>query len=105
MREIPLNICSACGGNWFREVDCYQFLREESVGSSCASWPDLVGRISPGPMTLLICLCGTPLAPLIGGVRGGRTPNLELVQFLDSLKDSLEWLKHHHDRELLLGVA
>jgi nucleoid DNA-binding protein len=105
MREIPLNICLACGGNWFREVDCYRFLREESVGSFWPGWPDLVGRISPGPMTLLVCLCGTPLAPSIGGVRGGRTPNVELLQFLDSLEQCREWLVHQHDRELLLAAA
>ena len=38
-------------------------------------------------MTLLVCLCGRPLKPEIGGVRPGHTPNLELRQLLDSLKN------------------
>ena len=37
------------------------------------------------PQTILVCLCGTPVAPRLGGVRGGRTPNLELSQFVESL--------------------
>ena len=40
-----------------------KFLREESLGSMCPGWPVLVGQLSIGVMTLLVCLCGSPLAP------------------------------------------
>jgi nucleoid DNA-binding protein len=56
-------------------------------------------------MTLLVCLCGAPLTPSIGGVRGGRTPNVELVKLLDSLQNGQAWLKDHHDRDLVLAAA
>jgi nucleoid DNA-binding protein len=105
MREIPLNTCRTCGGDWFREADYYEFLREESVGPFWPTWPDLVGQISPGPMTLLVCLCGAPLTPSIGGVRGGRTPNLELAHLLDSLKNCYARLKDHHDGDSVLAAA
>jgi len=102
MREIPLKTCPACGGDWFREADFYAFLREESVGLMWPTWPDLVGQKSPGPMLLLVCLCGAPLAPRIeGGTRGGRTANLERVQLLDSLKNCQAWL----DANLVLAAA
>jgi nucleoid DNA-binding protein len=104
MRKIPLNICQDCGGDWFREADYYEFLREESL-SSWPTWPDLVGQINRGPMTLLVCLCGTPRAPSIGGVRGGRTPNVELAHLVDSLQNCQAWLKDHHDGDLVLAAA
>ena len=104
MREMPLNICPACGGEWFREAEYYEFFREESVRSS---WPppDLLGQISMGPMALLVCLCGTPLKSSIAGVRGGRTPNVELLKLFDSLDKSQACLKDHHDGDLVLAAA
>jgi nucleoid DNA-binding protein len=104
MREMPLNICPACGGDWFREADYYEVFREESVRPS---WPppDLVGQISMGPMTLLVCLCGTPLKPSIGGLRGGRTPNVELLKLFDSLRKSQACLQDHHDGDLVRAAA
>jgi nucleoid DNA-binding protein len=42
-----------------------------------------------------------PLAPRIAGLRGGRTPNLELVQLLDSLKNCYARL----DANLVLAAA
>jgi nucleoid DNA-binding protein len=35
--------------------------------------------------TLLICRCGRLRVPALGGVRGGRTPNLEIADFLAAL--------------------
>jgi nucleoid DNA-binding protein len=105
MPNIALKTCPACGGDWFREADYYAFLREESVGSMWPTWPDLVGQNSLAPMTLLVCLCGTPLRPSMEGVHGGRRFNLELVQFLDSLQNSHAWLKDHHDGDSLLAAA
>jgi nucleoid DNA-binding protein len=104
MREIPLKACPACGGNWFREADYYRFLREESLRGR-PTWPDLVGQISLSPMPLLVCLCGAPLSPSIGGVRGGLTPNLELAQLLVGLENCLAWLKVRHDGDSLLAAV
>jgi hypothetical protein len=77
--------CSACGGEWFREASYYAFLPEEGLGS-WDTWPDLTGQGSWIPMTVGVCLCGTRQPPNIGGVRGGRTPNLRLTNFLASLE-------------------
>jgi nucleoid DNA-binding protein len=35
--------------------------------------------------TVLICLCGTPFRPRLGGMRAGRTANLVLQRFFHSL--------------------
>jgi nucleoid DNA-binding protein len=105
MREIPLKTCPACGGDWFREADYYRFLREERVNSICPTWPNMVGQLSMAPMTLLVCLCGTPLRPEIGGVRGGYTSNRELMQFLGGLENSHAWLTDHYDGDLVLAAA
>jgi nucleoid DNA-binding protein len=35
--------------------------------------------------TMLVCLCGTTVVPKLGGVRWGRTPNVEAAQFYQSL--------------------
>jgi nucleoid DNA-binding protein len=105
MRKMLLNTCPACGGDWFREADYYRFLREESLGFFWPTWPNLVGQLSPPPMPLLICLCGTPLRPSIAGVRRGRTLTLELVQLLDSLQNCHARLKIHHDGDSLLAAA
>jgi nucleoid DNA-binding protein len=103
MREIPLKTCPDCAGDWFREADYYAFLREESLG--WRTGPDLVGQLSLAPMPLLVCLCGAPLKPEIGGVRGGRTANLELAQLLVSLENCHAWLKDHHDENLVSAGA
>jgi hypothetical protein len=97
--EFPLRICQACGGNWFRAASFYEFQREELVGI----WrtPDLVGRISPSPMTIGVCLCGSPWSPSIGGVHGGHTPNAELNKFMSSLEQAQD----PHSGEAALQMA
>jgi hypothetical protein len=62
MRELPLKSCLVCGGDWFREADYYEFLREELLGYSWPTWPTLVGQASPQAKPLLVCLCGAPQA-------------------------------------------
>src|SRR5436305_6238598 len=101
----PLNICPACGGDWFRQADYYQFRREETLGSSWETWPDLVEQLSIGPMGLLICLCGSPLRSSIGGVRGGRTPNSEVSQFMNDCQRAKQLLREAHKGDSLLRAA
>jgi hypothetical protein len=68
-KQPPLMTCLACRGTWFRQADYYQFLPEESIGGYWTTGPDLVGKNSIIPMTIAVCLCGTPQTPNIGGVR------------------------------------
>src|SRR5580700_7426440 len=89
--RVPLKVCPACGGDWFREADYYEFLREESLGPFWPTWPRLVGQLSRGAMTLLVCLCGSPLAPEISGVLGNF--NTELLALLASLRKVLDRLE------------
>jgi hypothetical protein len=97
--------CLACGGEWFREASYFAFLPEESLGPFWDTWPDLTGQASYIPMTVRVCLCGAPLDPEIGGLRGGRTPNRELCRFLESLAKAKKQLKENHDPGLVLGAA
>ena len=83
-----MNVCPACGGDWFRQADYYEFQREETLSYFQDTWPLLVGRLSKGVMTLLV-VCGSPLAPRIGGVRG-ETFTQELTALLASLRKVLD---------------
>jgi hypothetical protein len=107
-RAIPLKICSACGGSWFREADFYKFRREETVGLIWLGWPKLklVGQDSLGAMTLLVCLCGSPLRPSISGLKdGGRELKSNLAQLLENLESCHARLKERHDRDSVLTAA
>src|ERR1017187_4104694 len=102
----PLNVCLACGGEWFRQGNSYEFQREETLSYFQETWPLLVGRLSKGIMTLLVCLCGSPLTPKIGGVRGGHTFNSELTALLASLRKILVRLEDIGTaRPVLAGLA
>jgi hypothetical protein len=97
--------CLACGGEWFREASHFAFFPVESLGSFWDTWPVLTGQDSYIPMTVLVCLCGTPLDPEIVGLRGGRTPNRELNRFLESLAKAKKQLKENHAPGSVLGAA
>ena len=102
----PWNVFPVCGGDWFREADPYEFLREVTLGSMWPTWRALVGQLSIQPMTLLVCLCGSPLAPRIGGVPGGHTFNSELAALLDSFSKVLDRLEDlRTGRSILAGIA
>ena len=101
IREVPLRICSACGGTWFRVADFHAFSREEILGPFWDTWPELVGKNSQALMGVAICLCGTPHPPSLGGIRSGRTPNLELMRFMASLESAQQCLNEVRDDEAL----
>ena len=64
----------------------------------------LAGQFSTGAMTLLVCLCGSPLAPDIGGVRSGHTFNTELVALLPACtKSSIPTLVCMCGHPILIG--
>jgi nucleoid DNA-binding protein len=90
-RTRPLiKVCADCGGTWFRESTVGEYLPKETENITLA-WAREVGPISRMPITLLFCLCGAPFRPPGGGVRGGRTPNHELVCFWKSFGRTEQW--------------
>ena len=89
MTNVLLRTCPACQGTWFREATLYEFGR-----GPYGAEPEQVSHM---PMTVLICLCGTPLRPLVGGVRGGRTPNRELLQFRGNLERAERYRESRHN--------
>jgi nucleoid DNA-binding protein len=104
-REIPLATCAACGSTWFRASDFYAFKPEQFLGPFWEGWPYLVGQDSMAPMTILICLCGTPLDPIISGMHGGYTPRKELSEFLESLRHANEQLRQLRDGSAMIRIA
>jgi hypothetical protein len=98
-KELPLRICEACGGDWFREASFYEFRREELLRYWAT--PELAGQITMGPKTIGVCLCGRPWSPLIGGLHGGNTPNADLNRFMSSLEQAQD----PHGGEAALKVA
>jgi nucleoid DNA-binding protein len=103
-RGFPLATCSACGGDWFREATYYAFLSEKGL-YIWPGWPDLVGQDSLAPMTVGICLCGTPLDPSIRGVRAGPTPAMELSRFLGDLETAKKSRQDRYDADSVARVA
>ena len=91
-----------CGGDWFREADYYEFLREELLGYSWPTWPDLVGQASQEAKTLLVCLCGTPQPHVIGGE---ITPSPSRQRFMASSENGQECLKRRNDEGSLRAAA
>jgi hypothetical protein len=89
-RGFPFQTCLACGSTWFREATFHQW----SAASSAGAMP--ITPITKMPQTMLVCLCGTPVQPSWGGIRGGRTANVELVQFYDSLERVKDVLASRH---------
>lgn len=79
--------CEKCGGTWFAELTFNQY-----SGGIYSSAPGGDLRIiSTMPQAIRICLCGHPVAPNIGGVRGGQHPNTEMGSFFKSMKDADEY--------------
>jgi hypothetical protein len=93
VKRLPITVCPACGGTWFREVTLNEFLPQEMEWVTL-SWGCELGRINRMPMTVLICFCGTVLRPRIGSIRGGRTPNWEITQFFKSFNRTHVELEH-----------
>ncbi len=102
MRVLPLKSCPVCRGDWFREADYYEFQREELLQYSWPTWPDLVGQASPQAKPLLVCLCGTPQAHLIGGE---TTPSPSRQRFMASSENGREYLKRCNDEGFLRAAT
>lgn len=98
VKNLPLTICPACQGTWFREVTLNEFADRQV--------PYQPVQIDSMPMVILICLCGTPLSWSVGGIRGGRTPNYEISRFFRDLEGVERYLNACHDSKALVkGIA
>ena len=86
-RSFPFQTCLACGSTWFREATFHQWPAASSAG---------VMPMTLMPQTMLVCLCGTPVAPRFAGVHGGKTANVEVVQFHQSLERVKNALSSRH---------
>lgn len=94
-KRIPLETCQVCGSTWFREVCLRPYVTDPARSGL---WPD---RVIPMPAWVLVCLCGALLEPNVGGVRGGRTPNLASCRFRESFAASTKCLRKSQDAEWL----
>lgn len=77
--------CKSCGGEWFFIVDFNKY------SNMYSSMPGGDLNALTQPQTLRICMCGEIFEPNIGGVRGGRTPNTLLNDFLKALRASKDY--------------
>jgi nucleoid DNA-binding protein len=84
MKQLPIKTCPACGGSWFREATLHVYWSKGNPYMTLEAY-----RANVMPMTVLICLCGTPFRQPLGGIRGGRTPNAEITKFMRSF-DAVE---------------
>jgi Bacterial DNA-binding protein len=91
-KQIPLNICPACGSTWFREITIDMY--------SCAK--ELISKVH---MQVLVCLCGTPFEPNIGGVPPSPTAEYELWAFWQSFAKAEAIIQKCHNRELVAKWA
>src|SRR5215471_3053647 len=85
VRRLPIKTCLACGGTWFRQV-VVDWPRPPGQQDAAGGIP--IRMIVHMPMTVLVCLCGTPFRPPIGGIRGGHTPNAEINHFFRSFESA-----------------
>ena len=75
------HVCDRCGSTHFAAVSYFQY----AVGHYSSAPGGDLHQIGDMPQTILVCICGEPKSPNIGGVRGGRTATAEIGSFLDSL--------------------
>lgn len=75
-------VCPHCGSEWFyeRRFEGVDGVPDSDLTYLLANRLGLPGR---GSHWVLICLCGMPQRPLIGGMRGGRSPNVSIGRFFE----------------------
>jgi nucleoid DNA-binding protein len=92
-KKLPVRKCSICGGTYFRELE---------IKSECL--PDRPLPIQ-APVWILQCLCGALQTPDIGGLHGGRTPNVLVSHFMKSLDTARQRREARADRSLVETAA
>ena len=91
-KQVPLKICLACGSSWFRQVSIERYSCAEEV-------------ISQARMQVLVCLCGTPFEPVIGGAPESLTAAQELLVFWKSFAKTEARIQKCHNSELFARQA
>ena len=69
--------CPHCGSSWFSEVTFHKYSSTAYPSSELEAKEFM-------PQSIRVCLCGWPCKPS-PQVRAGRTPNMEIKSFLDSI--------------------
>ena len=82
------HVCEHCGGSHFAAVE----FRQYAVGHYASSPGGDLHAIGGMPQVIMVCICGWPKSPNIGGIRGGRTASGEVASFLDSLRKAQAFL-------------
>ena len=77
--------CPQCGSDWLFEIVLQQYRPGYSAGAGGDLQP-----ISDAPQPVRMCPCGTVIGPNIGGMKGGRTPNVMLGSLMTALKGAAE---------------
>lgn len=85
--ETP-HVCDQCGSTHFFQAD----FRQYAVGHYASSPGGDLHPLGGMPQSILICICGWPKSPNIGGIRGGRTATGEIAEFIASLKKAQAFL-------------
>jgi hypothetical protein len=74
-------VCEVCSNTVLFEIN----LRQYRPGYSASAGGD-VQPLDDCTQVVLMCPCGNVITPNIGGVRGGRTPNVILTTLLEGLR-------------------
>lgn len=91
-RKLPKVKCEYCGSTWFREVPLEQFATMESEE------PRSLMRLG-----VWVCLCGMAVWPNVGGVRGGRTAQREIHEFMNNFQRTTAQMPARGAAERLLA--
>lgn len=91
-KQIPLQVCPACGSTWFRKSGIERY---STAG-------DLISCVH---MEVLMCLCGAPLIPERGGMPESATVARELSAFFQTLDQAAAYLDACHNSEAVTALA
>ena len=91
-KHFPLQLCPACGSTWFRKSGIEQYSPAGVV-------------ISRVHMEVLVCLCGAPLKPELGGMPESTAVAQELSAFFESLGQAAAHIGECHNREAVAAMV
>jgi hypothetical protein len=88
-KSLPLVTCPFCGSTWFREVAVNRYLPQEPAYPWELDEQEALNRTHP---RLLVCLCGAPRKPVVGGALSSQAIE-EVVSFKNGLAGALAEIK------------
>jgi nucleoid DNA-binding protein len=82
-QQLREEVCAACGSTWFRKAEFSAY--EPSQGSvlppkRLAPWVIAWQAVFRMPLSILVCLCGAPVRPVLSGGAESRTGRAERNQ-------------------------